>query len=120
MVNAVVIPKNTQLPFAASKIFRLRFAGATSIPVKVLEGEAAEAADNIEVGTCSITELPPQLPRGAPVQVRLAYEANGRIKVMALDMTHGRFAQSTIQRHNGLTDADIQLEAEFVRNLNIQ
>ena len=119
-VNSVLIPKNTQLPFASSRVFRLRTPGATTICVTVLEGEATESANNARVGECRITDLPPGLPRGAPVQVRLAYGANGRINVMALDMTHGRFAQSTIQRADRLTSEDIRRETEFVRGLRIQ
>jgi molecular chaperone DnaK len=119
-VSAVLIPKNTQLPIAASKVFRLRFAGATSVDVNVLEGEAIEAANNIPIGNCCITGLPPGLPKGAPVQVRLAYGANGRVNVMALDMTHGTFAETTIERQNRLTEDDIQREAEFVNSLNIE
>ena len=119
-ISAVLIEKNTQLPVAESKIFRLRFPGCTSVGVKVLEGEAVEAPSNIQIGECRITGLPSGLPRGAPVQVRLAYGANGRVSVMALDMTHGRFAQSAIERQDRLTEDQIRRETEFVRNLNIQ
>jgi molecular chaperone DnaK len=119
-VNSVLIPKNTQLPFATNRVFRLRTPGATSVCVTVLEGEATEAASNIRVGECQISDLPPGLVRGSPIQVRLAYGANGRINVMALDMTHGRFAQTTIERSNRLTDDDIRREAEFVAGLLIQ
>jgi molecular chaperone DnaK len=119
-INAVLIPKNTQLPAAASQIFQTRYASATSIRVKVLEGEAPEAAHNIQIGECCITGLPPGLPQGAPVQVRLAYDPNGRVNVMALDMTHGRFAETEIERQNRLTDDDIQREAAFVDSLDIQ
>ena len=118
-VNAMMIHKNTQLPFAASKVFRTRFAGATKIVAKVLEGEAVESANNVQIGECSIAGLPPNLPKGAPVQVRLEYGANGRVSVMALDMTHGRFAQTKIERQNRLTDEDIAREAEFVNSLHI-
>ena len=51
--------------------------------------------------------------------MRLAYGANGRVSVMALDMTHGRFAESAIERQNRLTDDDLQREAEFVNSLQI-
>lgn len=119
-VNAVVIPKNTQLPFAASRIFRLTRPGATHVRVKVLEGESPEAADNIQIGECLVSKLPRDLPRHAPIQVRLSYGDNGRISVMALDMTGGRFAHAEIEREYGLTEADIQRETEFVQNLKIR
>ena len=119
-VNAVVIPKNTQLPFAASRIFRLTRPGATHVRVKVLEGESPEAADNIQIGECLVSQLPRDLPRHAPIQVRLSYGDNGRISVMALDMTGGRFAHAEIEREYGLSEADIQRESEFVQNLKIR
>ena len=34
-------------------------------------------------------------------------------------MTHGRFAQTTIDRQQGLTEEDIQRETEFVLSLDI-
>ncbi len=119
-VNAVLIRKNTQLPFAASRVFPLRFAGSTSVHVKVLEGEAREAGNNIRIGECFIRDLPSGLKKGAPIQVRLAYNASGRVSVMALDMTHGRFAETTIEHQKGLTEAQIQQEKKFVDSLTIR
>ncbi|HVA47925.1 MAG TPA: Hsp70 family protein [Pirellulales bacterium] len=119
-VNAFVIAKNTQLPFAASRIFRLTKAGARHVVVKVLEGESERPNDNIPIGECEVTGLPPNLPVRSPVQVRLSYGANGRISVMALDMTGGRFAQAEIKREYGLTEDDIGREAEFVNQLKIR
>jgi molecular chaperone DnaK len=120
LINAILIEKNTQLPVAASKIFRLYRAGATAVRVKVLEGEAEEASSNIPIGECRISGLPPGLPKNSPIQVRLAYGANGRVSVMALDMTHGRFAQANIERNNRLTEEDLRRETEFVQSLDIQ
>jgi molecular chaperone DnaK len=119
-INAFLIPKNTPLPFAASRMFRLTKAGATHVVVKVLEGESESPADNIPIGECIVTGLPPDLPLRSPVQVRLSYGANGRISVMALDMTGGRFAEAEIKRESGLTEDDIRREAEFVQNLTIR
>ena len=119
-VNAIVIPKSTQLPTAASRIFRTRRASADSIRVKVLEGEAPEADLNVQIGQCAITGLPSGLPKGAPVQVRLAYDGSGRVSVMALEMLHGHMAETEIQRPDRLMDEDIRREAEFVGSLDIQ
>jgi len=120
MVNSVLIQKNSRLPFAESKVFRTNRAGATSVKVRVLEGEAEEAADNVVIGECIVDELPPGLPAKSPVQVRLNYDTNGRVHVMALDMTGGRHAHAEIRNQSGLTEDDIKREAEFVQNLNIQ
>ncbi|MBI3463168.1 MAG: Hsp70 family protein [Planctomycetes bacterium] len=119
-INAILIPKNTQLPFAASRIFHTRRAGANNVRVKVLEGEAPDAAANIQIGECLVTQLPPNLPAKAPIQVRCSYGANGRISVMALDMTGGRFAHAEIKREYGLSESDVRREAEYVNSLTIQ
>ena len=39
---------------------------------------------------------------------------------MALDMTHGRFAQAVIENHNRLTEEQIRREKQFVDGLEIQ
>lgn len=119
-VSAVLIPKNHHLPHAESQVFRLRDAGATKLTIKVLEGEAPDPDANIELGQCMITDLPPGLPRGSPVQVRLSYGANGLVSVMALDMTGGTFAHATIERKSGLSDQEIEQQRQYVASLNIQ
>ncbi|MCR4414830.1 MAG: Hsp70 family protein [Thermoguttaceae bacterium] len=118
-VNSVLIPKNTQIPFAQSRVFYLPAPGMTKVQVRVLEGDAEEAAYCTCIGDCWITGLPPDLPKKAPVQVRLAYGADGRVGVMALDMTHGTFARTEIQRASKLSDEEVRREAEFVASLEI-
>jgi molecular chaperone DnaK (HSP70) len=73
-ISSVLIPKNTQLPHAASKIYRLHQAGATAVAVRVLEGEATAAAHNILIGTCLVKNLPanlrPKLPSRSAWPIR--------------------------------------------------
>ena len=118
--NAVLIPKNTQLPYATSRVFRTVMSNATQIRVKVLEGEAPNSADNMCIGECIVDDLPRNMPAKSPVQVRLSFEKNGRVSVMALEMTKGGFAHAEIRNQSGLTEEDIQREAAFVSSLDIQ
>ncbi|MBS0208233.1 MAG: Hsp70 family protein [Planctomycetes bacterium] len=119
-VNDILIPKNTRLPASFSRIYPLDRAGVSSVKVPILEGEAPNAEDNITIGECVISDLPPNLPARSPIQVRLHYDGSGRISVMALDMTGGRLAQVEIKREYGLTEADIERERAFVDSLTIQ
>ena len=91
-----------------------------SVCVRVLEGEAPEPDANIQLGECVVTDLPANLPAKSLVQVRLSCERNGRIQVMALDMTSGTYAHAEIERNAGLTDNDVRREAEFIDSLHIQ
>jgi LSD1 subclass zinc finger protein len=118
-VNKILIQRNTQIPCARSGVYPLKRAGAMSLIVPVFEGESTDPRNCVRIGECRMTGLPGGLPKGAPFQVRLAYEPNGLVTVMALDMTDGKFVQSVIHRKNGLTEADIARETEFVTRLEI-
>jgi molecular chaperone DnaK len=119
-INDILIPKNTQLPTASSRVYYTRVANQPRVRVKVLQGEAAQAEACISIGECWIEGLPPMLPRGSPIQVRCGVGSNGLIDVMALDMTSGKVARTTIHRSSGLSDEEIAREAEWVRGLRIQ
>jgi molecular chaperone DnaK len=118
--NDVLISKNTQLPAASSRVYYTLTENQQRVRVRVLQGEATQADACIPVGECWIEDLPPGLPKGAPVQVRCAVAANGLIDVMALDMTSGRMARAEIHRTSGLSEAEIAREAAWVKGLRIQ
>jgi molecular chaperone DnaK len=119
-VNDILIPKNTQLPTAASRVYYTVKENQAHVRVKVLQGEAQQADACIPVGECWIEEVPPNLPKGAPIQVRCAVGSDGLIDVMALDMTSGKMARTEIHRSSGLSEEEIAREAEWVRSLRIQ
>jgi molecular chaperone DnaK len=118
-VNDILIPKNTQLPTAASRVYRTKAANQQRVRVKVLQGEAQQADACISIGECWIEELPPSLPKGSPVQVRCGCGSNGLIDVMALDMTSGKMARAEIHRSSGLSEEEIAREKEWVSSLRI-
>jgi molecular chaperone DnaK len=119
-VNDVLIPKNTQLPTAASRVYYTVMEGQPRVRVKVLQGEAPQADSCISIGECWIEGLPPNLPKRSPVQVRCGVGSDGLIDVMALDMTSGKMARTEIHRSSGLSDEEIAREAAWVRSLKIQ
>jgi molecular chaperone DnaK len=119
-VNDVLVPKNTQLPTAASRVYYTVAEGQSKVRVKVLQGEARQPDACISIGECWIEGLPPGLPRKSPVQVRYGVGSNGLIDVMALDMTSGRMARTTIHRSSGLSEEEIAREAAWVQGLRIQ
>ncbi|MCU0704474.1 MAG: Hsp70 family protein [Fimbriiglobus sp.] len=119
-MNDKLVVKNTQLPAAVSRVYYTAQEEQSKVRVRLLQGEAQQAEACIPVGECWIEGLPANLPKGSPVQVRCEVRANGRIEVMALDMTSGRMAKAEIHRSGGLEEADIAKEAEWVRSLRIQ
>jgi molecular chaperone DnaK len=119
-INDVLVPKNTQLPTASSRVYRTVVENQTRVRVKVLQGEASQADACISIGECWIEDLPGKMPKGAPVQVRCGVGSNGLIDVMALDMTSGKMARAEIHRSIGLSEEDIAREAAWVRSLKVQ
>ncbi len=119
-INDILIPKNTQLPTAASRVYCTVGDNQQRVRVKVLQGEATQADACISIGECWIEGLPPNLPKSSPVQVRCGVGSNGLIDVMALDMTSGKMARTEIHRSSGLADEEIAREADWVRSLRIQ
>ncbi|MFL5241934.1 MAG: Hsp70 family protein [Gemmataceae bacterium] len=119
-LNDILINKNTQLPTAASRVYRTVSPNQHKVRVKVLQGEAHQADACISIGECWIEGLPPTLPKASPIQVRCGVASNGLVDVMALDMTTGKLARTTIHRSSGLSDEEIAKEAEWVKSLSIQ
>jgi molecular chaperone DnaK len=119
-VNDILIPKNTQLPTAASRVYRTVVENQQRVRVKVLQGEAHQADACISIGECWIEGLPPNLPKRAPIQVRCGCGSNGLIDVMALDMTSGKMARAEIHRSSGLSEEEVARERQWVSGLRIQ
>lgn len=119
-INDILIPKNTQLPTAASRVYRTVVENQPRVRVKVLQGEAHQADACITIGECWVEGLPPNLPKASPIQVRCGCGSDGLIDVMALDMTSGKMARAEIHRSSGLSDDEIAKQAEWVRSLTIQ
>jgi molecular chaperone DnaK len=119
-LNDILIRKNTQLATAASRVYRTVAENQQKVRVKVLQGEAHQAEACISIGECWIEGLPPNLPKASPVQVRCGVASNGLIDVMALDMTSGKIARTTVHRSSGLSEEEIAREAAWVKSLRIQ
>ncbi len=119
-LNDRLIVKNTQLPAATTRVYNTVAENQSKVRVRVLQGEAKQAAACIPVGECWVMGLPPNLPKGAKVEVTCGVAANGRIEVTARDLTSGKSARTEIHRSGGLEDDDLEREAAWVRGLKIQ
>jgi molecular chaperone DnaK len=82
-VNAILIPKNTPLPYRKRKRCETARDHQTTIKVEIVEGESHRPEECIPLGTCVIHDLPPNLPKGTRVDVEFCYAANGRVSVEA-------------------------------------
>jgi molecular chaperone DnaK len=120
--TAVVIPRNTALPVTAKRIFTTSRPGQRSILVQIVEGESESPSDCVQIGRCTVRDLPPDLPTQTPVTIRFRYEENGRLTVRvrvggtSTDLNHHIHRENMLgdqelkrwrQRISGLPDADV-------------
>lgn len=112
--NQILLPKNTALPASVSKVFKTHQAHQKSVVVRIVEGESERPDACTPVGTCIIRNLPADLPARWPVEVKYAYEANGRLKVSARLQGRDASVETEFVRENSVSENDLELWSEYV------
>ena len=102
MVNHVMIPRNSKLPFEVRRTFVTSEPNQQRVNIKVIEGDAPDPDACSVLGNCRITGLPKDLPKGSPIEVCYAFDSSGRVRVRAQDKTGGKEAAIEIERKGGL------------------
>ena len=103
-----VIERNTTIPTSQSQIYSTAADGQTSVEIHVLQGERAMAKDNKSLGKFLLMGIPPA-PRGVPqIEVSFDIDANGILKVSALDRGTGREQGIEITNTGGLSESEIE------------
>ena len=101
--NVIVIPRNTALPCQVTRQFATHTAGQKSIIVQVLEGESPRPSQCSRIGRSVLRGLPRDLPKGYPVNIRFAYETNGRLHVEASLVGVDKKMKIELERVSGLS-----------------
>ncbi|MCI0379844.1 MAG: Hsp70 family protein [Gemmataceae bacterium] len=112
--NQVLIPKNTPLPHTVQRVFKTQKLGQANVVIRVVEGESERPEACIQVGVCTIDNLPPNLPAGTPVQVSYAYQSNGQLQVTGQVVGAKASATTVFQRENALSGEQLQLWSQYV------
>lgn len=107
-VATPLIERNTTVPTKKSQIFSTAADNQTQVEINILQGERAMAADNKSLGKFILDGLPPA-PRGVPqVEVVFDINADGILKVSAVDKATGREQSVQIMPSSGLNDQEIE------------
>jgi molecular chaperone DnaK len=105
--NAILIPRNTPLPVTAKRVFRTQKTGQRSILVRIVEGESGSPEDCSQIGRCVVRDLPDELPAETPIEVRFAYQENGRLTVNVSVAGTNHELKHEITRENTLTQEQL-------------
>ncbi|WAR58336.1 hypothetical protein PtB15_5B570 [Puccinia triticina] len=107
-VFGVVVPRNTPIPTNKSRTFTTVEDNQSTVTFPVYEGERVTCKENRLLGEFELSGITPQ-PRGqAELVCTFEVDANGLLKVSALDRTSGRRANITITNSVGrLSSAEI-------------
>ncbi len=112
-----LIEANTTIPTKKSQVFSTAADNQPSVDIHVLQGERAMAADNKTIGRFQLTDIPPA-QRGVPqIEVTFDIDANGIIKVSAVDKATGKSQDIRIEASSGLSEEEIaKMKAEAEAN----
>ena len=107
-VATPLIERNTTIPTKKSQIFSTAADGQTSVQIHVVQGERQMAADNKTLGDFTLSGIAPA-PRGIPqIEVTFDVDANGIVKVSAMDKGTGKEANITITASTNLSDDEVE------------
>ena len=107
-VATALIDRNTTIPTRKGQEFSTAADNQTQVEIHVVQGERPMVVDNKSLGKFILDGLPPA-PRGIPhVEVTFDIDANGILKVTALDKATGRSQHITLTASSGLSPAEIE------------
>jgi molecular chaperone DnaK len=107
-VATALIERNTTIPTRKSQVFSTAADNQNEVEIHVLQGERPMAADNKSLGKFTLDGIPPA-PRGIPqIEVTFDIDADGILKVSALDKATSRSQHITITASSGLDENEVE------------
>jgi molecular chaperone DnaK len=116
--TAVLIPRNTPLPVTARRVFKTQRPAQRSILVQIVEGESANPDDCVQLGKCSVRDLPANLPEKTPIEVKFRYEDNGRLTVMVSVEGMDKQRKHELTRENTLSQEQLDAWRKYVTGID--
>ena len=103
-----IIPRNSKIPTKAGRQYTTSIDGQVNLKVAVYQGERDLVSQNRKLGEFTLTGLP-AMPAGLPkVDVNFLLNADGILKVEAIELRSNTRQQVEIKPQYGLTDDQVE------------
>ncbi|MEK9137722.1 MAG: Hsp70 family protein, partial [Bacteroidota bacterium] len=97
--NAVIVPDGARYGEEFDKEFRASEDNMTEIPIMLYKGDSPNLDECEPLMMFTITDLPPDRPKGQPVKVTLGYDSSGIIRGTAIDVNTDQKAEIVLDRN---------------------
>jgi molecular chaperone DnaK len=107
-----LLAANTQLPAEVKTTVGTVKANQPRAHLRVIESGTAADTQYVELGTCLVDPLPPDLPEGSEIEVTIRYDEQARVHVSAKVLKTGQMAHTEIVRPENLLVSALSEGAE--------
>ncbi|MCK4889680.1 MAG: Hsp70 family protein, partial [Candidatus Aminicenantes bacterium] len=115
-----LIDKNSSIPIKKSMIFTTISDNQQTVKIHILQGEREIASENKALGDFNLIGIPLS-PKGLPqIEVTFEIDANGLVKVSAIDLQTGLSQSMNVQPASGLSPEKIKQLIEEAKEFEIK
>jgi molecular chaperone DnaK len=111
-----LIERNTTVPCRKTAVYSTANDNQTSVRISVYQGEHPMASENIFLGDCELLDIQPQAKGTPQIEVSFDIDANGILRVRAVDKASRRAQNIRIEPNSGLRDEQIRTMMDTARN----
>lgn len=102
-----LIQPNTPLPASVTQIFGTVIENQKRVHLHIVESGARSELPHVNLGNCTIEDLPPNLKRDSEIAVTISYDESARVHVSAKEVSSGKAASVELVRTENLVTQDL-------------
>ncbi len=103
-----IIPRNSKIPQKAGRQYTTSVDGQANLKIAVFQGERELVKDNRKLGEFILNNIP-AMPAGFPkIDIQFLLNADGILKVNAVELRSGVQQEIDIKPQYGLTDSEVE------------
>ena len=107
-VVARIIQRNSTIPASATEHFTTGIDGQTNVAIHVLQGERELAKDCRSLARFDLRGIPPMTAGMPRIEVKFLIDANGILRVNAMEQRSGKQSEIEVKPTYGLTDEQVE------------